>query len=325
MYLTKGKAALLGGIEKNFLSGKLSHALLLGGEKGIGKKTLADEICKIIVCENDKKPCGNCNPCRKIEKGIHPDIFKINPSGKTQMKLEDIKVIFDRVYLKPNDAEYKVFIINQAEKMSSKVQNALLKIIEEPPEDAFFIFLCQNPSSLLPTVRSRVTEMRVPYAEENEVKDILSQSFASMSNENIGEISRKSRGNVGLGFELCENSELLELYKDVENIVSAICNKDRAILCLALSKYSKNKNDALEMINLLKLVFRDTLSILAGTGDIVSGMNSAAKMLSSFCSSKSAVAVIECCDEFTARVLGNANLALALTALEINITDIIKR
>ena len=307
-------------------SKKLPHALMLVGEKGIGKSVFADYICKLLLCQGDSAPCGECNPCKKIEKGIHPDIFKIYPEGKSEtIGVKTIAPIKEHIYVKPNDAAYNIFIVYSAERMNRFAQNALLKMIEEPPEDTFFIFTCQNAQALLPTVRSRVSMLSLSTAEEGEIIEELSLRFADKDKSELEKAAKMSGGNIGRAIEFVSSSETIELYRDLENIAKALCDKDRVALCLALGPYTKNKEKALEMAALLKLVFRDVCAGKSAQGEYLSGCIEAIKTLSTYVSLKSALEAIDACDEFARKIEGNAYLPLSVTALEIRLGEIIKR
>lgn len=307
-------------------SKKLPHALMLVGEKGIGKSFFADYICKLLFCNGESAPCGECAPCKKIEKGIHPDIFKIYPEGKSEtIGVKTIAPIKEHIYIKPNDAAYKIFIIYSAERMNKFAQNALLKMIEEPPEDTFFIFTCQNAQALLPTVRSRVSMLSLSTATEKEIIEELSLRFEDKDKSELEKAAKMSGGNVGRAIEILTSSETNALYKDLENIAKALCDKDRAALTLALGPYSKNKEKALKMASLLKLVFRDVCAGKSAQSECLSGNSAAVKALSSYLSLKSALCAIDACDEFIKAIEGNAYLPLSLTALEIRLGEIIKR
>lgn len=307
-------------------SKKLPHAIMLVGEKGIGKGVFADYICKLLFCDGDSAPCLECAPCKKIAKGIHPDIFKIYPEGKSEtIGVKTIAPIKEHIYIKPNDAAYKIFIIYNAERMNRFAQNALLKMIEEPPEDTFFIFTCQNAQALLPTVRSRVSMISVSVALESEIIDELCIQFPDKAKIEIDKAAKMSSGNIGRAIEILSDSEVNELYEDLENIAIALCDKDRAKLCLALGPYSKKKDKALEMVSLLKLVFRDVCAGKSAQSETLSGSTAAVKTLSQYLSLKSALEAIDACDEFMRKIEANAYLPLSLTAFEIRIGEITKR
>lgn len=321
-----GKEQAFNNLLSSFKANRLPHALVISGEKGIGKKLFAKEICKMLVCRGENAACGECAQCHKTENGVHPDIFNIFPSGKSQtIGVKDIEVVFKNAYIKPNDADFKMFIINGAERMNRFSQNALLKIIEEPPEYLFFIFTCENTAALLPTVRSRLTEIRLSPASISQTEEELLNRFPDLEREKLKKAAEKSRGNIGLGIELCENNEMSELYEDAEKVIFALCDKDRAKLCLELGKYSKNKDQAVLLISLLKLIFRDTCAKLSREESRMSGCENAVNHLSKYAAAKGLIGCMQACDDFLSAISGNANPALSLAAFEIKLAEIIKR
>lgn len=319
-----GKDEVFSSIRTAFLGGQLSHAILLEGDVGIGKTTLSLEICRLLVCSEAHKPCGECVACKKVTGSIHPDVYEVFPAGKSQtVGVKEIEPLKKYIYVKPNDADCKIVIIHSAERMNHFAQNAMLKMIEEPPEDTFFIFLCKNSQAMLPTVLSRVTVYRVSLACESEVKKELGLRFPELDENTISRAARLSRGNIGLAIGLAgENG--FELYDDAVKVLKASVSRDRALLCLALSKYSKKKDEALALASLLKLVFRDVCAKKSGADVSASGLMDELEETARQISSRAALKILEACDEFTAQVLGNGNLALCMTAFEIKITQAVK-
>ncbi len=139
--------------------GKLSHAYLISGDT---RKELASLLAKSYVCtgpEGEAKPCGVCSGCRKAAADIHPDIIRVGTEGGT-LKVEEIRALRADAYIRPNEAPRKVYILENAETMNASGQNVLLKLLEEGPAYAAFLFLAPNPEELLPTVRSRCESIR---------------------------------------------------------------------------------------------------------------------------------------------------------------------
>lgn len=137
-------------------SGRLPHAVLVEDSEG---SVFAREIAKAALCSADgEKPCGHCRDCFKAEKGAHPDMI-IAAGGEKALSfhIDAIRELRREAYIRPNEAERKVFILENAHNMTVQAQNALLKIIEEPPSRVMFILVCENRAAMLETVLSRVT------------------------------------------------------------------------------------------------------------------------------------------------------------------------
>ena len=133
----------------------LSHAYIISGPAGSGKRTLAGLLSAALVCSgNGDVPCGKCSGCKKAMAGIHPDISAIGTDGK-DVTVAQVRALRSDAYIKPNEAGRKVYVIHRAQSMNQSAQNAMLKLLEEGPPYAAFLLLAENAASLLPTVRSR--------------------------------------------------------------------------------------------------------------------------------------------------------------------------
>lgn len=131
--------------------GRLPHGVILSGT---GREELAKELAMAYLCETGQPPCGSCHNCRKVKQGIHPDLILVGKAGES-LKVDDIRAMRRDAYIRPNEAERKVYLLCSAETMNHYGQNALLKLLEEGPPYAAFFFLCPNPEALLETLRSR--------------------------------------------------------------------------------------------------------------------------------------------------------------------------
>ena len=321
-----GKDSAVNSVRSAHAAGRLSHAIMITGDKGVGKKVFADFICSLLVCENEDKPCGICTPCSKIAKGIHPDVYKIYPAGKSEtVRIDEIKPIKENLYIKPNDANCKVFIIYEADKMNVHAQNAMLKMIEEPPEDSLFIFTSKNSGALLPTVRSRVTNIAIGPAAVNEAYEVLLKRFPDTDKSELLNAAELSCGNIGLAIEIAQNPSAKKLYDDALKTAQSLLSSDRALLTLSLGPYSNDKASAVNFSELLKLVFRDALSLISGNDELLSGLKEAAETISKKCGAKACLDLMLACDKFLCAVKGNANLALALADFEINLCSAVGR
>ena len=171
------KAELLREVVKRLRAGKLFHAIVLEGDEA--EKT-AIEISAACVCSSQEKPCGECLPCKKAFAKSHPDIHISVPVGASKaIPIEEIRFIREDTYIKPNEADRKVYILLSADRMNESAQNALLKALEEPIQDILFILVCEKSTSLLPTILSRsfVYDLGTHEEEPNEEADLLSEEI----------------------------------------------------------------------------------------------------------------------------------------------------
>lgn len=154
-----------------FSGGDFFHAYLISGPEGSGKRRLASLLAAAIVCSSkDNAPCGVCENCRKALAGLHPDIYTLERyPDKKDILIEQVRAMRQDVFVLPNEAAAKVFIIPCAEDLTVADQNALLKIIEEPPSYAYFLLAAENPGNLLETVRSRCVNL--PLHPKTETSD----------------------------------------------------------------------------------------------------------------------------------------------------------
>lgn len=177
MQITKDE--LLREVLKRLCAGKLFHAIVLEGDEA---ENTAIEISAACVCSSEEKPCGVCSPCKKAFARSHPDIHISTGVGVTKsISTEEVRYIRDDTYIKPNEADKKVYILLGADKMNENAQNALLKALEEPVQDILFILVCEKSSSLLSTILSRciVYDLGKNKEESNEEAEKLSEEIVN--------------------------------------------------------------------------------------------------------------------------------------------------
>ena len=146
-----GNARLKENLRHSVDSGRLSHFYLISGPRGSGKRTLARLLAAAAVCRGEKKPCLSCPACRKAMTDNHPDIISVVDPDRKAVPVKLVRQYRDDVYIKPNEAEKKVYIFPQ--ELGTEGQNALLKILEEPPAYGLFLLLAENPQQILTTPR----------------------------------------------------------------------------------------------------------------------------------------------------------------------------
>jgi DNA polymerase-3 subunit delta' len=189
---------------------RLSHAYLFTGPKGVGKETTAWAFLFHLFCKESREdPCGVCSGCKKIEKEIHPDVFKIFPEKK-EITISQIREVVNFLKYRPLEAEYKVIFIKDAEKMNLEAANALLKSLEEPPSYVIFILITENFTQLLPTIVSRSQIVRFRSLPKSTIAKVLKKKF--LFEDTVAEtLADISQGSLGRAIEIAEKGVLEEL------------------------------------------------------------------------------------------------------------------
>ena len=153
---------------------KVSHAYILNGQRGSGKKMLANLFAMTLQCESGQlEPCGECHSCIQANSGNHPDIITVRHEKPASISVDDIRTQMNGdIMIKPYSSPYKIYIVPEADLLTVQAQNALLKTIEEPPEYAVIFLLTENADSLLPTIRSRCVMLKLRNIKDKLVKNI---------------------------------------------------------------------------------------------------------------------------------------------------------
>jgi DNA polymerase-3 subunit delta' len=198
-------AAISAAAEKNH------HAYIISGPAGAGKSLAASVLSAALVCSasGSQKPCGMCSACKKSARGIHPDIITVMMEGKTSFLVNQAREIRNDVFILPNEAERKIYILPDAGCMQPAAQNALLKVLEEPPEYAVFILICENPSLLFETVRSRCIEIAMKPLDIRQVYDYLSAHRPEFSKAELEAAAQNSGGLIGKALAYLGGGETL--------------------------------------------------------------------------------------------------------------------
>ncbi|MFA5730227.1 MAG: hypothetical protein WC938_03370 [Candidatus Paceibacterota bacterium] len=196
----------------------IPHALLFSGVEKIGKKKVAVEFIKSIFCEKEKGFCGECYSCKSIDSSSFPDLSIIEAKDRN-IEIEEVRDLQNRLSLKSYNNSLKIGIIDDAHLMRKDAQNALLKVLEEPKGDTLLILITSYPQMLLPTVRSRLEEIKFSIVSRREIEDYLISLGAK--EEKAKEIALISSGQIGKAIEFFNNEDKLNFFnKAVKDIVS---------------------------------------------------------------------------------------------------------
>lgn len=252
----------------------LPHAYIIEGAYGTGKRTLAIELAKALVCENrtnehaSSLPCNDCRSCRNIGKGISPDVIELGRDGKASIGVETIREMRRDIHIYPNDLDRKIYIINDAHTMTPQAQNALLLTLEEPPAYAFILLLCENSSLLLETVKSRAPTIRMKPLSPRDTERAMLLSNPSLEAQKraapilFDDIIMSANGSAGLAADLLsgkEASRISELRRASESF--CLLASDRAkgaqLLIRVTEACTSVRETAKEQLSSFLLAIRD--------------------------------------------------------------------
>lgn len=239
---------------------RLPHAFLIFGEKGTGKKTLAEYFAMLMLCENGNA-CGECRNCINIQKNIHPDVIRPERSGKTLIyRRETIRDLCRDAYIKPNDCDKKIYILADCENMEETTQNLMLKLIEEPPDDAYFIFTATSKSSFLPTIISRVISIGVSECSEEECRDALIDT-GKYTDEQIETALRCFPGNIGNCIDYLDGGDIVSSVSLAQQLINCIINGNEYDILKALNDIGDNRPKIREVLSMADKIIRDSIMI----------------------------------------------------------------
>lgn len=239
-----GNDRLKANLTESLAKKHISHFYLISGPEGSGKHTLAKLLAAAILCQDRRKPCGVCGPCRKVMEGNHPDFITVDDPEHKNVAVKIVRAFREDVFIRPNESEYKIYLFPQ--ELGLEGQNALLKILEEPPKYGVFLLLTDNPDKLLPTVRSRCTELKMQALPEAVLRKQLRADFPQAQEDDLSAAISRSGGFLGQARELLKEGD--QLPPQTESFVRAFSEKNALLLVQTLVPMEKWKRDALAEI-----------------------------------------------------------------------------
>lgn len=245
---------------------KVSHAYIIQGDYDSGKKLMASVFAKALQCEQKgTEPCNHCTSCLQADTGNQPDIIYVSHEKPNSIGIHDVREqINGSIGIKPYSSDYKIYIVDEAEKMTAEAQNALLKTIEEPPAYAVIFLLTTNLGKLLPTILSRCVVLNIqPVKDELIKKHLLSLGVEERQAEFC---TAFSMGNVGKAIRVATSEEFNEIKNDCVHMLKYAKDMQVYELIQAVKELTKYKLQIYDYLDFMLMWYRDVL-LLKATGN----------------------------------------------------------
>ena len=247
---------------RNALStGKISHAYMINGERSSGKEFIARVFAQALQCEEGGiEPCNECQSCRQAISMNQPDIIKVMHEKPATIGVEDIRMgINDNILIKPYASKWKIYILNEAEKMTVQAQNALLKTLEEPPAYAVILLLTSNLDVMLPTIISRCVVMNMKPVPDDMIKGYLMREL-QIPDYKADVCTAFAQGNLGKAKALAASEEFDNIKTEAVNLLRYIREMEITDIVSAINKIKKEyKIDINDYLDILSVWYRDVL------------------------------------------------------------------
>ena len=239
---------------------RVSHAYILNGERGSGKKMLANLFAMTLLCETgDNEPCGKCHSCKQAESGNHPDIIRVTHEKPNSISVDDIRTqVNNTVDIKPYQGPYKVYIIPQADMMTPQAQNAILKTIEEPPSYAVFLLLTENAETLLPTINSRCVMLKLRNIKDTLIKKYLMENL-EIPDYKADMCTAFAQGHMGRAIMLANSDHFNEIREEAVQLLKHINEMELNEIVAAVKNISVYKLEITDYLDIIMIWYRDVL------------------------------------------------------------------
>ncbi|MBO5342164.1 MAG: DNA polymerase III subunit delta' [Lachnospiraceae bacterium] len=255
-------------LKKSLQEGNISHAYLLNGELRSGKEYIAKIFAAALQCNHETdKPCQNCPSCAKAFSGNHPDIIFVTHEKPNTIGVEDIRnKINNDIGIKPYHGPYKIYIMNEAEKMTVQAQNALLKTLEEPPAYAVIILLTCSMEALLPTIISRCVNMSMKPVPNAALKNFLMKEMR-VPDYKADIAVAFARGNLGRAKIMVANEDFDKMRDDAVSLMKYIDEMEISEIMEDIRKIKDYKYDVEDYLDIIMVWYRDVL-LFKATNDV---------------------------------------------------------
>ena len=264
-----GNEQIKGFLERALQTGAVSHSYILNGEDGTGKMMFARAFAKALQCTGaaaGERPCNRCHSCIQAASGNQPDIVFVQHEKPGTIGIDDIRNgLVNDIQIRPYESQYKIYIVDEAEKLSVQAQNAMLKTIEEPPSYGIILLLSSNVNAFLPTIRSRCVELTVrPVSDAQEETYLRSHGVAE---EQMTSILHFTKGNIGKAMKMAASDQFMEMIASLRQVLRQIHGMQTEQLIQAVALLGTYQSDIKDCLDFIELWYRDVL-LFKATKDV---------------------------------------------------------
>ena len=305
--------------------GKVSHAYILNGPDLSGKMMIAEAFARALLCEKqDPDGCGECKSCRQSDDRNNPDIIYVKHDKPNTISVDDIRTQLNNdIVIKPYSNQYKIYIVDEAEKMNQQAQNALLKTIEEPPAYAVIMLLTTNADSFLQTIRSRCIILNLKSVKNDVIKSYL-MTEKKIPDYQADVCAAFAQGVVGKAIKLASSDDFNELKESALSLIKRLDDIDLYEMGEAIKQISDYKLQVQDYFDLITVWYRDVLYMKATNdvnGLIFKDEVYDIKKQASKHSYHGIEAIIEALDKAKLRINANVNFDLVIELLLMTIKE----
>ncbi len=304
---------------------KVSHAYIFNGSLGSGKKMIADLFAKTLQCESGKgEPCNECRSCIQSESNNQPDIVWIRHEKPASIGVDDIRdQLIGDIQIKPYSSKYKIYIIDEAEKLTPQAQNALLKTIEEPPSYGIVIMLTTNADIFLQTILSRCVKLDFKPVADELVKKYLKENYDVTDYEARFAVGF-AQGNIGRAITIVTSKEFAQLKEEVLHTVKYAKEMTIGEIMSEIKNIANYKLTIDDYLDLMAMWYRDVL-VFKSTNDtnpiIFKDELSLIKEQAVSCSYEGLEDILNSIDKVKIRLKANVNFDLVIELLVMAIKE----
>jgi DNA polymerase-3 subunit delta' len=272
MWQVIGQDKILSLLDYSLKTNAIAHAYLLAGPRHVGKGTLAINLAQALNCDGPELPCGQCRSCQRILGGKHADVTPLGLDSRTEIGIDDIRGLQRLANLPPYEGKCKVFIIDDAEYLSTEAANSLLKILEEPPPRVVWLLLAAEEEHLLPTIISRCQRLELKPVPSEQIQEVLVNSY-NVDVDKAKLLTQLCHGRLGWAVSALVNVDILEQRAQrIEKLVSLLAASLEQRFAYAqelASQFSQDRRAGAEITEIWLDWWRDLMLIKGGCKEAI--------------------------------------------------------